>query len=120
MYLLVQEAQEKARGLWNLPAGHVDEGETTEEAAVREANEETGYQVRLMQDQPVCVDGDNDIMKYAYHAEAIGGELRIPQDELLDAKWLSYAAIKSLYDKGKLRAPWVINSIDAIHKDLNQ
>jgi 8-oxo-dGTP pyrophosphatase MutT (NUDIX family) len=27
-YLLVQEAQEKCRGKWNLPAGHLDPNET--------------------------------------------------------------------------------------------
>lgn len=36
-YLLVQEAQPKVYRLWNLPAGHVDRGETIEDAAVREA-----------------------------------------------------------------------------------
>ena len=40
-YLLVQEKQQKVYGLWNLPAGHVDEGETFEEAAIRESQEET-------------------------------------------------------------------------------
>ncbi len=32
-YLLVQEKQKKAYGLWNLPAGYVDKGETIEQAA---------------------------------------------------------------------------------------
>lgn len=32
---------------WSLPKGKLDEGETYEEAAVREAWEETGYHVRL-------------------------------------------------------------------------
>ena len=47
-YLLVQEKKELVYGLWNLPAGKVDEGETVEEAAVREAKEEVGYKVRLI------------------------------------------------------------------------
>jgi len=45
-YLLVQEAQPKVYGLWNLAAGHVDKGESIEKAAVREAKEETGLDVR--------------------------------------------------------------------------
>lgn len=47
-YLLVQERQPKVYGKWNLPAGHVDKDETIEQAAVREAKEETGYEVELI------------------------------------------------------------------------
>ena len=46
-YLLVQEKQEHAYGLWNLPAGRVDEGDTIEETAIKEAREETGFIVEL-------------------------------------------------------------------------
>jgi ADP-ribose pyrophosphatase YjhB (NUDIX family) len=40
-YLLVQEKQPKAYGLWNLPAGKVDEGYTIEETAIKEAKDLT-------------------------------------------------------------------------------
>jgi len=35
------------RGDWSLPKGKLEEGESFEDAAVREANEETGCEVRL-------------------------------------------------------------------------
>lgn len=47
-YLLVQENQSSARGLWNLPAGHVDKNEELKAAAIRETKEETGLEVRLI------------------------------------------------------------------------
>ena len=43
--LLCRRAQEPARGLWNPPAGFVEQGETLEEAAVREMYEEAGVRV---------------------------------------------------------------------------
>ena len=36
-YLLVQEKQARAYGLWNLPAGYVDKGEALEAAGCRNA-----------------------------------------------------------------------------------
>jgi ADP-ribose pyrophosphatase YjhB (NUDIX family) len=40
--LLVQRAKDPDKGLWGLPGGMIEEGETPEVAAVRELAEETG------------------------------------------------------------------------------
>jgi len=40
--LLVQRSVEPRRGMWTLPGGFVESGETTEAAALRELEEETG------------------------------------------------------------------------------
>jgi len=44
--LLVQQGPAKGSG-WGPPAGHVELGETLQEAARRETREETGYEVKL-------------------------------------------------------------------------
>lgn len=44
--LFVQRSIEPRKGMWSLPGGFVEVGETTEEAALRELEEETGLKGR--------------------------------------------------------------------------
>ncbi|MCL7414450.1 MAG: NUDIX hydrolase [ANME-2 cluster archaeon] len=45
--VLIKRANPPYQGQWALPGGFVEVGETVEEAAVREGNEETGLDVEL-------------------------------------------------------------------------
>jgi ADP-ribose pyrophosphatase YjhB (NUDIX family) len=47
--LLVRRGQPPALGLWSVPGGLVDLGETTVEAARREVEEECGLKVRIVE-----------------------------------------------------------------------
>lgn len=110
-YLLVQEKQEKVHGLWNVPAGWVDKGEEIEAAAIREAKEESGYDVELEGEIGVYHEDSKRPVKHAFKARITGGELNIQEDEILDAKWLTYQEIEQLNAEGKVRAPWVFDAI---------
>lgn len=47
--LLVKRAIDPSKGLWDLPGGFIDIGETAEESVVREAKEELGVEVDKVQ-----------------------------------------------------------------------
>src|SRR2546423_9283328 len=46
--LLVQRDKEPYRGKWSFPGGSIEPGETSREAARREAREETGLKVEVL------------------------------------------------------------------------
>ena len=83
--VLVRRAIQPGYGLWVFPGGYVDRGEEITEAAVREAREECGLEVKL--------DGLVNIYSYkgrapiiiVYAATAVSGEL-CPDDECLETR----------------------------------
>jgi len=113
-YLLVQEGKPSIRGLWNLPAGHVDKGEQIDTAAVREVKEETGFDVQLVKEILLLHEGIGKSVKHIFSANIIGGKIYVDKDEIIDVKWLSFEEIKTKNENNELRNSWVW---DVIQKD---
>lgn len=111
-YLLVQEKNPKVYGLWNWPAGKVEQGDSIEQTAIKEAKEEVGYDVELIRKIDIFQKDANEPPKHAYEARIIGGELKFPEDEILDAKWFTCDEIKAIADK--LRGEWIIGAIEEL------
>ena len=92
----------KRLGLWLQPGGHIDEGETPEEAALREVREETGF---------VCVDpefvhvdvhaggrGHTHLdLRYLVHAD---GEPSPAEGESQDVRWFAWDEVITVADPG--------------------
>ena len=96
--LLIKRGHEPGAGLWSLPGGRIEPGETDAEALVREMLEETGLKIapgRLLGSvKRPGRDGDViDIRDYA--ATVISGTLRAG-DDAADAMWASVADLGSL------------------------
>lgn len=115
--LLVQEAHEEARGLWSLPLGKVEGGESEKEAAEREMQEETGVVASLNKHEVFQISGKDFkslsefnfgvIELHIFDGQAVGGHLEKGSD-VLDAKWFSLEKIKNL----PLRGKWIFDIIN--------
>ena len=118
-YLLVQEAQEKCYGKWNLPAGHLDPNETIFEAVKREIKEESGLDVELT---GVCQIGnkkleDDLFVSVIFSTKVLGGDIKFDPDEILDVKWFSYEELLST--KAQLRSEkFIMGAIDNVRNKL--
>jgi len=92
-------------GLWCLPGGRMEAGESVEECCVREVREETGLQIRVKRlagvysnpDQLVVYpDGEQaHFVVLNFEAEVINGELGL-SDETSEAGYFSLAEFKSM------------------------
>ena len=89
------------KGKWDLPKGKIDEGETPEEAAVREVKEETGLkQVKIIQPLPSTwhiyfseynVPGSKPVLKETkwFLMETHAGQKLLPEkgEGITDLRW---------------------------------
>jgi ADP-ribose pyrophosphatase YjhB (NUDIX family) len=96
--LVIRRGHPPGEGLWSLPGGRVEPGESDAEAVVRELSEETG-----LRGEPGRLIGSverpgSDGMTYDIHdyaAAVIGGTLH-PGDDASEARWVSPAQLRRL------------------------
>ena len=102
--LMGQEKKQKVYGLWNLPAGRVDAGETIFEAARRELMEEVSLEVEIGEQVALYHASVDKPVIHHFYATIVGGELKIDEDELLDAQWLTFDEAAKLQETNKIRS----------------
>jgi ADP-ribose pyrophosphatase YjhB (NUDIX family) len=96
--LVIQRGHDPGAGLWSIPGGRIEPGETDEQALVRELLEETNLQVmvgklvgRVWREGP----GGTVIDIRDYAATVAAGTLR-PGDDAADARWVTAAEMARL------------------------
>jgi 8-oxo-dGTP diphosphatase len=100
--LLVERARAPFRGLWSLPGGSIEPGESASEAALRELKEESGTTAKIegvVENVELAVTDDDGrpltwrlAMFYGRYA---GGSLQ-PGSDASDANWVAIADLEKL------------------------
>ena len=96
--LMVKEAKKKCYGKWNFPAGHLDRNEDIFVGAVREAKEETGFDVELTGMLPIInySGEDDELIKISFMAKRISGEVEYDKNEILEVKWIPIEELEKM------------------------
>lgn len=98
---LIARHDRRGRLVWSLPKGHVEDGETPEDAAIREVHEETGILGRVLAPLGVIdfwfVAEQRRVHKTVHHflLEAHGGELSDADIEVVEVAWVPLAEVSS-------------------------
>jgi ADP-ribose pyrophosphatase YjhB (NUDIX family) len=98
----------------NQPAGHVEEGETFEDAAIREALEETGFNVELdglVGLYTLRAKNGATYHRLCYSAHRINQQAHPELDaDIIETAWFTYNEL--IERKAQLRSPMVLACID--------
>lgn len=111
-FLMVRERTEGG-DVYNQPAGHLEKGETLEQAAVRETLEETGWLVELVGILGVShyhsKGNQTTYVRVTYSANPVKHNAHLALDHgIIEATWLSAQMLKNK----PLRSPMVLHDID--------
>jgi 8-oxo-dGTP diphosphatase len=95
---VIQRGREPGRGLWSIPGGRLDVGETARQAAAREVREETGLKVEVGRllgrvDRPGPGRTVYQIDDFA--CTVVGGRLTAGSDAA-DARWVLLELVPTL------------------------
>ena len=99
--LLLRNVKDR-EGIYACLAGFVEIGETLEQALRREVREETGLEVKNIRYAGSQAWPFPDQLMVGFYAEYDGGEIRIQESEIADARWFRRDALPKLPRPGSI------------------
>lgn len=112
--LLIKRGHEPNKGLWAVPGGKVELGESLKDAAAREVSEETGLDVEIGNVVWVGehISDTHHMVLIDFVAQVVGGELEAA-DDAEEAVWVAVddAASYPL-------TPTMYNLLETLHNEL--
>ncbi len=105
--LVILRGHDPGRGLWSIPGGRIESGETPEQAVVREVREETGLDVScgplLGTAELPGLDGVIvDIRDYRAFLLPGSASVATAGDDAADVRWVSDAEASAMDERGEL------------------
>jgi len=94
--LLIQRARKPYFGMWSLPGGRLEPGETAERAAEREILEEVGLRVWRLHPIRRMHLGEGNFVLQVFATEAFEGEI-VASDEVSAHRWVRLDEIGSMH-----------------------
>ena len=116
--LMVQEAKDDLKWLYNIPAWRLDSGESIFDGAVREAKEETGYDVRL--DSVLCIQylENKQLLKIIFNAIIVSGSISFDENEIMDVRWIPIEDLENMTENELRSYDSNIKIIDCVKKGM--
>lgn len=108
-------------GLWGIPSGRVEPGETVEEAIIREISEKTGLKVIVNQLIGVYSDPVSQVFSYPngkvshfittyFECEVVGGTLIKENEEIVDVNYFDLNHLPE--NLSRMHPRWLKDALD--------
>ncbi len=106
-------------GLWSIPAGHVQPGETVEQAAIREVYQDTGLHIEPQKLIGIYSDPESQTFEYPdgrlvqfvtsyFQAEIIGGTTATKNKEMVELEY--FAPNRLPHDLLPMHPRWLVDA----------